>query len=75
MGGRWSQGRREEGCWVMWLGWKEVRSDLPKLVWEQVLQLGQGGCPVDRAVIVGDFQGSPVLGGLVVGGADVHWLV
>ena len=29
----------------MWLGWKEVRIDLPKLVWEQVLQLGQGGCP------------------------------
>ena len=38
-----------------------------------MLQLGQGGCPVDRAVIVGDYQGSPVFGGLVVGGAEVHW--
>ena len=37
--------------------------------------MGQGGCPVDRAVIVGDFQGSPVLGGPVVGGADVHWAI
>ena len=34
VGGRLSLGRRQEGCWVIWLGWKEVRSDFPKLAWE-----------------------------------------